>query len=475
MPAQIELSEVSVTTPNRRPLFSGLNLSIENEHVALVGRNGVGKSTLLAVLAGEAEPESGRVKLRSRPHFLPQLDEHTEPLSLGELRRAALNEARCSGADALLLDEPTEHLDEAAVAWLRGWLGAWPGALIVASHDRRLLADFEHFFVVSESGCRYFFGSLSALEAELEREYDQRERRYVQNLNRLASKEQHTEQISRRKARKKRHGRTSEVDRCTPRIRLNQKRDHAQVSHGRLAKLREARLASLRQWTQSTRRALSVSLSLELPLPTLPSEATEPVLRLSGVSAHARGRTLFEMLDLRLGRQRVAIIGPNGAGKTTLLDILLGRRAPSEGTAHRDLSKIGCIEQGGANWQLEESLLEYLSAHGASADDATKRLVAHRFPLALGARPLHSLSPGERARAALICLFSASPSVEVLLLDEPTFSLDLLAQRALTRALAAWPGGLVVASHDRAFLVEIGVDRLIELGASSQIFFDGHE
>ena len=72
--------------------------------------------------------------------------------------------------------------------------------------------------------------------------------------------------------------------------------------------------------------------------------------------------------------------------------------------------------------------------------------------------------PGERVRAALICLFQRSPAVELLVLDEPTFSLDLVGQRALTRALRAWPGGLVVASHDRAFLSEISVDRVIELG-----------
>lgn len=91
-------------------------------------------------------------------------------------------------------------------------------------------------------------------------------------------------------------------------------------------------------------------------------------------------------------------------------------------------------------------------------------LVAHKFPLALGQRPLRSLSAGERARAALICLFARLPAPELLILDEPTFSLDLLGQRALTQALRAWPGTLVVASHDREFLSQINVDRTIALG-----------
>lgn len=81
-------------------------------------------------------------------------------------------------------------------------------------------------------------------------------------------------------------------------------------------------------------------------------------------------------------------------------------------------------------------------------------------------RPLRSLSPGERVRAALIAIYQTRPQPELLLLDEPTYSLDLPGQRALTRALAAWPGGLLVASHDRQFLREIGVTEWIELSTS---------
>src|SRR6478752_2025488 len=189
MPALLELSAVSISAPGGRPLFAHLDLRIEGEHVALVGRNGVGKSTLLAVLAGTTEADAGRVLSRGRRHFVAQADERTEPSSLGELRRAALGRARHSGAEILLLDEPSEHLDDSAVAWLRAWLDDWLGCLIVASHDRRLLADFRHFFIVNESGCRYFSGTLAELDAELMREHCESEQRYVRNLQRLAAEE----------------------------------------------------------------------------------------------------------------------------------------------------------------------------------------------------------------------------------------------------------------------------------------------
>jgi ATPase subunit of ABC transporter with duplicated ATPase domains len=468
MTARVELSGVTICAPGGRPLFDGLTLRLSREHVALIGRNGVGKSTLLAALAGAAEVHAGRVKTSSPPHFVPQVL-HVGPgrgaaLSHGELRRLALAEARASGAEVLLLDEPTEDLDDAAVAWLRAWLRAWPGCLVVASHDRRLLGDFRHFFIAGESGCRALCGSLADLENELEREHAETEQRYVRNLHRLAAQEEHTVHVARRKARKKRYGRCRELDRATSRVRLNQKRSDAQVSQGRLAKVRDARLDVLRQWSLSSRRALGVSLALVLPAVRLPEDARE-VLVLSGVSAHAAERVLVASLDLRLGRQRLGVVGPNGAGKTTLLEIMLGRRASAAGSIARDLPRLGAIEQGAGDWMLDDSLLNLLILQGDTLDDAARRLVAQGFPLALADRPLCSLSPGERTRAALIALFRRSPPIELLVLDEPTFSLDLVGQRALTRGLRAWPGGLVVASHDRAFLTAIGTEAFIELGS----------
>jgi ATPase subunit of ABC transporter with duplicated ATPase domains len=463
MPASIELKEVSVKTASGRTLFQGLNLCMDHEHVALVGRNGVGKSTLLSLIAGEARKSSGRVRVRSAPYFVPQLDERSEPLSRGELRRLALDAARTSRAEILLLDEPTLHLDDRAVAWLRAWLAEFPGCVIVASHDRRLLGDLRHFLVLREAGGHYFGGSLSELEQHLERDHLAHERRYARNLHRLAEREADVAHIARRRDRKKRRGRVSELDRCTPRIRLNQKRSQAQVYQGRFAELRQRRLEALRDWTAASRRALNVDLDLELPVPVLPPASTQPLVALRDVSANTPDRALFTHLDLTLNRNRVALVGPNGAGKTTLLEIITRQRRPDSGSARADLSRIGYIAQGGSNWLLDCSLREYLRELSIRDAEAARLLVTHRFPLALAERPLCSLSPGERARAALIALFSRTPAVELLVVDEPTVSLDLVGLRALEEVLRLWPGGLVVASHDRRFLAGLGIEQTIEL------------
>jgi ATPase subunit of ABC transporter with duplicated ATPase domains len=219
----------------------------------------------------------------------------------------------------------------------------------------------------------------------------------------------------------------------------------------------------LRDWTAASRRALDVKLALELPVPVLPPAPDQPLLILRGVSANVAGRALFEGLDLTVSRNRVALVGPNGAGKTTLVEIVTRQRRPDSGFAHSDLSRIGYIAQGGGNWLLDCSLREHLLELSIPDADAARILVTHRFPLALAERPLRSLSPGERARAALIALFSRTPAVEVLVVDEPTFSLDLVGQRALEEVLRLWPGGLVVASHDREFLAGLGIEQTIEL------------
>ena len=442
-----------------RVLFQELNLCLQEERVALVGRNGVGKSSLLSLLNGDGRASAGRVEQRGSVHMVPQILPMGDG-SPGERRREALRQARESSSQVLLLDEPTQDLDQESVDWLRWWLSRYRGGALVATHDQRLLKDFDHFFVMLESGCRYVSGAFEDLVKALEDDFHSSETRYLRRLNRLATEEERTLHLARRRRRKKQYGRARELDRATPRSTLNHKRSAAQESHGRIDQNRQRRLEEMREWTRTARRAMKVELPLELQMPDLPT-CSEPVARLEGVSFEVAGRVLFQDLNLTLGRDRLAIVGANGSGKTTFLRVLLQQLKPTNGSVHTDLSRIGYIAQGGSNWMLSESLVEYLAGR---VDDIGARLTAFKFPLALAERPLKTLSSGERVRAALIGILAASAGPDILVLDEPIYSLDILGQHALGQALRAWPGGLVVASHHRDFLQSVGFDEVVSLG-----------
>ncbi|MDH3686113.1 MAG: ATP-binding cassette domain-containing protein [Myxococcales bacterium] len=457
-----------VESPAGRPLFRELNLSLGREPVAIVGRNGVGKSSLLAVLAGAESAERGRVRCRGTRVLVPQrLEGEPSAASPGERRRQRLEAAFRGRPDLLMLDEPTQDLDAGAIRWLVDRLRRWDDGLIVVSHDRRLLRLFSDFFVVAESGCRHFSGSFDALVRDLEAESRVAQEVYLRNLHRLEASERRRASDVGRRERKRNVGRIREIGRSKARILMNSKRGAAQASQGKRTVLQQDRIQAARQWTKATRRALTVDLPLNVLLPGLPVDTGPPVARLDGVGARAGERILFTGLDLELSRpDRLAITGPNGAGKTTLLEILVREREPNEGRARAQLERIGYIAQDGNNWRSPESLLERLTARAAGPEQAAQYLVGHRFPLALAERPLASLSPGERVRAALICLLHRRPVVDFLVLDEPTDALDFVGVVALERGLREWGGGLCVVSHDEEFLDAIGVRRRIPLGGT---------
>jgi ATPase subunit of ABC transporter with duplicated ATPase domains len=457
---------LTLQTPGGRTLIRDLTLILDRgDRVALVGRNGAGKSTLLQVLAGERDADGGDVMCHGRRVLAPQAIAHPASCSPGEARKRGLQEALDAEPDLLLLDEPTHDLDSAGLDWLVNALRRWRAGLLVVSHDRRVLREFRDFFVVAESGCHHFSGSCDELLAELRREENESERRYVRELERLTAREQHQFLVRQRRERKKNVGRVRELGRGTPRIRLNAKRSYAQEKQAKRNLIQRDRLDKARGWVELARRSLAVELPLQAVLPQLPAATLQPVAQLRRVGARSDERVLFEDLSLEISRQRIALTGPNGSGKSTLLELLAGMRRPQSGFARSDTARIAYIAQNATNWCLPHSLLdELIDAHHLDPEAAVRCIRAHGFPLALAERPLTSLSPGERLRAALICSLQRPASPELLILDEPTSHLDFLGHAALQNVLTSWSGGLVVASHDEEFLRAIGVEARVTLG-----------
>ena len=203
----------------------------------MIGRNGVGKSTLLKILSGEVvRPE---VVLHTKPFLVPQdlgassnairlARQSLSPIELaeaglpwellsqdacspGEQRKLHLLAARQARPELLILDEPTSDLDEQGIDWLNHWLSKWSQGLVLVSHNRLLLRQFQHFFVIAESGCRYLSGEFKEVESFLIEEGLRKQRQYVSKLNTLIRKEQKNERVNNRHDRKKNRGRLKEL------------------------------------------------------------------------------------------------------------------------------------------------------------------------------------------------------------------------------------------------------------------------
>ena len=454
-------------------LFDGVDLALETRaRACLVGRNGTGKSTLMRVLAGQAEPDSGErtAQPSARIVWVAQepvitgarlLDyaaaggapEHraeaeleafgldpqrtTSGLSGGEIRRAALARAFAEDPDVLLLDEPTNHLDILAIEALEARLKSIRAALLIVSHDRTFLEHITRtcFWLEGrqvrrlDQGFAAFDGwieKIAAAEAEVGRKLDKELERETHWLAR---------------------GVTARRTRNEGRLR-------------RLMALREEKALRLR----SAGGALSMGVASG-------GASGRRVLEAEAVGKAFGERVVLKDFSTRVLRgDRLAIIGPNGAGKSTLLKILLGQMAPDTGEVKlgTDL-EIAYLDQGRAALKPGQTLWETLAPLGGDqilVRGRPKHVAAYAKEFLFHERqlrqPVESLSGGERNRL-LLARILAQPA-NLLVLDEPTNDLDMDTLDLLEDLLADYDGTLILVSHDRDF-----IERL----ATSTIALDG--
>jgi ATPase subunit of ABC transporter with duplicated ATPase domains len=410
--------------------------------IGVVGPNGVGKTTLLRVLAGLERPDSGTVT-RALPDmsvvYLAQ-EADAPGLSGGEAARAKLEAVLASSADVLLLDEPTNDLDFTVLELLERFVDRHRGGLVAVSHDRAFLERMTRIVELEAETrrVREYVGGWSEFEAERRHARWRHEAAYGSYV---AERERIEEQARRMRQWEERgygQGR--------------KKKKTKDVSGAFEKKL--ARLARVEKPWSPWRLELALSPQ---------QRGGDVVARLERAVIERDGFQLGPVdLELRYG-DRLAIQGRNGAGKTTLLRALLGslplaagRRWIGPGTV------LGELPQGAGPFSGDESLLDtFTAACSLPAGEARARLAK----FALGAddvhRPGRSLSPGERSRATLALL--AAQGINALVLDEPTNHLDLEAIEQLEAALENFAGTVVLVTHDRRFLDAFGATRTLEL------------
>jgi len=374
---------------------------------------------------------------------LPPWDAEVKTLSGGEKRRVALCRLLLSKPDMLLLDEPTNHLDAMSVGWLERFLQEYPGTVVAITHDR------------------YFLDHAAGWILELDRGYGIP---YEGNYSDwLAAKEQRLEIEEKQQA-----SLAKTVKAELEWVRQNPK--------GRQAKSK-ARLARFEEL--SSKEFQNRNETLELYIPPGP-RLGEKVIEVNHVSKGFDGQMLINDLNFSIPRGSiVGIIGGNGAGKTTFLRMLVGQEQPDSGDislgetvnmAYVDQSR-DTLEGSNNVWQEISGGLDNMQIGNY---EIPSRAYVSRFNFKGGDQQKHvkDLSGGERNRVHLAKLLKRGANV--LLLDEPTNDLDVETLRALEEGLLAFPGTVIVVSHDRWFLDRIATHILAFEGDSEVIFHEGN-
>ncbi|MFC7868212.1 ABC-F family ATP-binding cassette domain-containing protein [Streptomyces murinus] len=518
--SSVNLSSLSFAWPDGTTVFDGLDVSFGPGRTGLVGVNGSGKSTLLKLIAGELAPADGIVKVMGEVGYLPQnvtldtalrvdralgiaeqraalhaieagdvSERHFETVgddwdveeralvTLGELGLGHIGLDRTVGEvsggesvllrlaalllrrpDVLLLDEPTNNLDLYARRRLHQAVAAWPGVLVVVSHDRELLDLVDQIAELRAGEVAWYGGNFSAYEEALSVEQEAAERmvRAAEADVRKQKRELSDAQI--KLARRKRYGQKMYDSKREPKIVMGARKRAAQESAGKHRIMHEERLAEAKERLDDAVDAVRDEDEIRVDLPYTAVPPGRQVLTLENL-AMAYGARIEGILDLR-GPERIALVGRNGAGKTTLLRTVAGELAPVEGsaTAHVPLrflpQRLDVLDD---ELTVAQNVARF--APGATNNRVRARLARFLFRGARADQRAATLSGGERFRAALAALMLAEPAPQLLLLDEPTNNLDLASVRQLTSALDSYEGALLVASHDLPFLESIGITR----------------
>ena len=461
-------------------LLENVTQGIEDyDRIGVLGINGTGKSTLLAIVAGALEPDEGQIIMRNglkisylpqNPVFDPDLNvlENVvrnisqeqefwnvrgeaasmlqklgipnpavmpDTLSGGQRKRAALAAALLTPSDLLILDEPTNHLDHEMIEWLQEQLEIYKGALVMITHDR------------------YFLDEVTTTIWEIDRanvySYPGNYEKYLQ--------EKQTRMNFALSAERK--------------MAALYKQDLAWMMRG--ARARSTKQKAHIQRFEALRDREKIAEERNVVLESLPSRMGNKTIEIRNLAKSYGDKCLFRDFSyMFLKNDRIGIIGPNGCGKSTLLKILTGEIEPDEGSVEIGQTiKMSCFSQENEKLPSSGTVIDAVKETGEYVRTAdgliTASAMCERFLFSKGKQytPIEKLSGGEKRRLYLLRILMEAPNV--LILDEPTNDLDIQTLQILEDYLDHFSGIVIAVSHDRYFLDRV-VNRIFSFEG------DGH-
>ncbi|MBW7571376.1 ABC-F family ATP-binding cassette domain-containing protein [Caproiciproducens sp. AGMB10547] len=448
-------------------LLKDVSLGIqEGDKIGIIGVNGTGKSTLLKIIAGQESPDSGTVSKFGgvRVGYLPQnpvfpdgitvleqvrqgiaqqqreskefeckailtrlgitdFDAPVSRLSGGQKKRVSLASALVTTVDVLVLDEPTNHMDNDMVDWLENYLARYNGAMIMVTHDRYFLDRVTNRIVELQDGNLYNYQANYTKYLELKAEREGMEAASERKRQSLLKKE----------------------------LEWIQRGARARSTKQRFRVERFEQLSA--QEVKSEQEKLTMS--------SVSSRLGRKIIEIDGIEKHYGDRQLIKGFSYNLLRgDRIGIIGANGCGKSTLLKIITGQVLPDNGTVTvGETVRVGFFSQECEEMDTGLRAIDYIKNISAEIMTPEGMLTASQLmeKFLFGANLQYSvigrLSGGERRRLYLLGVLMQAPNV--LLFDEPTNDLDIQTLTILEDYLQNFSGAVVVVSHDRYFLDKV--------------------
>ncbi|HBK5172815.1 TPA: ABC-F type ribosomal protection protein Msr(C) [Enterococcus faecium] len=479
------MENLAVNITNLQVSFGNqLELSIDSlrvyqqDRIGIIGENGVGKSTLLKLIAGELFPDHGKIQTEITFNYLPQLtylaeakDLNLELASHFQLRLEETSERKWSGGEerkielirllssyeqGMLLDEPTTHLDRKSIDRLIEELRYYYGTLVFVSHDRYFLDELaSKIWEVKDGEIREFSGNYSAYltQKELEKKTQLREAESIMKEKKrleksIQEKKKQAEKLEKVSSKKKKQQIRPD------RLSSSKQKDSVQKAIQKNAKTLERRLQKIGETTKPQQMK-----QIRFPVPkSLELHSRYPIMG-QNVQLERSGRTLLVNGDFQfsLGK-KIAIVGENGSGKTTLLEHI---RKQGEGILLSPKVSFQVYQQKGYQMTSEESIIRFVMRQTEFSESLVRSLLNHLgFAQETLTKPLCTLSGGEATRLTIALLFT-KPS-NVLLLDEPTNFIDMATIEALEKLMQIYPGTILFTSHD-SYFVERTADEVYEI------------
>lgn len=523
----IKLNNISFILPNGEKLFDNVNCTFSSEEkVALIGDNGSGKSTLLKMIVGEIKEATGTVSRSGSFLYIPQhisevkgtiaevleisdiinalhqieagnseyklfeiisnnwdieeknhevlkkldidkpLSTNFQNLSGGEKEKIMLAKCLMSKANFIILDEPTNNLDEETKQIIYNFIVSYKKGMIIVSHDRTLLEKISKIYELTKHGIETYGGNYNFYEAKKnhDKEILEQQKSFLNNEKKKLVQMKNKIQEQQMKIAK--NGRKSIENKKYSKVVANSLVGSSDISASKKNNKLDQKIQKNINELYNVGVKL-ISETIKIPIPDKPFIRNK-LLEVNNISFGYSEKLILNKISFVLsGDDRLQIIGKNGCGKSTLIKLIMGDLNPHTGSINLNGHAV-YLDQELSLLSREKSILENMLDFnsGINIQEAHAILANFKFRNLYADKKISCLSGGEILRASLAVILGTQKQPDLIVLDEPTNNLDIQSIKVLEEALKQYQGAIIIVSHDNYFIQQIGITKKIILERS---------